>query len=158
LTVVGPELALSKGIVNEFNHKGLKIFGPTKEATEIESSKVFSKYIMEKYNIPTADYQVFQDSKDALDYIKQKEFPLVLKADGLAAGKGVFIVNNISEAEKALDTLMNKKIFGDAGQQVIVEDYLEGEEVSILAFSDGRNVVPMVPSQDHKKRWFYKKF
>lgn len=151
LTIVGPELPLSRGIVNEFNRRGLKIFGPTKEATEIESSKVFSKYIMEKYNIPTADYQVFQDSKDALDYIKQREFPLALKADGLAAGKGVFIVNNISEAEKALDTLMNKKIFGDAGQQVIVEDYLEGEEVSILAFSDGRNVVPMVPSQDHKK-------
>jgi phosphoribosylamine--glycine ligase len=151
LTVVGPELSLSMGIVDEFTKRGLKIFGPTKVATEIESSKVFSKYMMKKYNIPTADYCAFTDNKEALAYVKKRQFPLVLKADGLAAGKGVFIVHNIKEAETSLDSLMNEKIFGDAGRQVIVEDYLEGEEVSVLAFSDGQNVVPMVSSQDHKK-------
>jgi len=151
LTVVGPELSLSMGIVDEFTKRGLKIFGPTKMATEIESSKVFSKHMMEKYNIPTADYCTFTDNKEALAYIKKSQFPLVLKADGLAAGKGVFIVHNIEEARTSLDSLMNEKIFGDAGLQVIVEDYLEGEEVSVLAFSDGQNVVPMVSSQDHKK-------
>ena len=151
LTVVGPELSLSMGIVDEFTKRGLKIFGPTKIATEIESSKVFSKYMMKKYNIPTADYCTFTDYKEAIAYIKKRSFPLVLKADGLAAGKGVFIVHNMEEAETSLDSLMNQKIFGDAGLQVIVEDYLEGEEVSILAFSDGENVVPMVSSQDHKK-------
>jgi len=107
--------------------------------------------MMKKYNIPTADYFTFTDNKKALAYIEKRPFPLVLKADGLAAGKGVFIVHNMEEAETSLDSLMNQKIFGDAGLQVIVEDYLEGEEVSILAFSDGENVVPMVSSQDHKK-------
>ena len=151
LTVVGPEQSLSKGIVDEFTERGLKIFGPTKAAAEIESSKVFSKYMMKKYNIPTADYCTFTDNKEALTYIKKRQFPLVLKADGLAAGKGVFIVHDIEEARSSLDSLMNEKIFGDAGRQVIVEDYLEGEEVSVLAFSDGENVIPMVSSQDHKR-------
>lgn len=151
LTVVGPEISLSLGIVNEFNKRRLKIFGPTKKATEIESSKVFSKYMMKKYNIPTADYSTFTDNEEALAYIKKRQFPQVLKADGLAAGKGVFIIHNIEEARISLDSLMNEKIFGDAGRKVIVEDYLEGEEVSVLAFSDGQNVVPMVPSQDYKK-------
>ena len=151
LTVVGPELSLSLGIVDEFTKRDLKIFGPTKIAAEIESSKAFSKYMMKRYNIPTADYSIFTENKEALAYIKKRQFPLVLKADGLAAGKGVFIVYNIKEAETSLDSLMNEKIFGDAGRQVIVEDYLEGEEVSVLAFSDGENVVPMVSSQDHKK-------
>jgi len=151
LTVVGPELSLSLGIVDEFNQRGLKIFGPTKIATEIESSKVFSKNMMKKYHIPTADYATFNDMKEALTHIKKRQFPLVLKADGLAAGKGVFIVHGMEEAEASLDSLMNEKIFGDAGRQVIVEDFLEGEEVSVLAFSDGTNVIPMVSSQDHKK-------
>ena len=151
LTVVGPELPLSKGIVNEFNKQGLRIFGPSKEATEIESSKVFSKYLMKKYNIPTANYEVFQNSEEALDYIKQQTFPLVIKADGLAAGKGVFIVKNLDQAEDALNTLMKKKTFGEAGRQIVIEEFLEGEEVSILAFCDGKTVVPMVSSQDHKK-------
>ena len=151
LTVVGPELPLSKGIVNEFNKQGLRIFGPSKEATEIESSKVFSKYLMKKYNIPTANYEVFQNSEKALDYIKQQTFPLVIKADGLAAGKGVFIVKNLDQAEDALNTLMKKKTFGEAGRQIVIEEFLEGEEVSILAFCDGKTVVPMVSSQDHKK-------
>ncbi|MCK4309343.1 MAG: phosphoribosylamine--glycine ligase, partial [Candidatus Atribacteria bacterium] len=151
LTVVGPELPLSKGIVNEFNKQGLRIFGPSKEATEIESSKVFSKYLMKKYNIPTANYEVFQNSGEALDYIKQQTFPLVIKADGLAAGKGVFIVKDIDQARDALDELMKKKKFGEAGRQVVIEEFLEGEEISILAFCDGKTVVPMVSSQDHKK-------
>ena len=151
LTVVGPELPLSKGIVNEFNRLDLKIFGPSREATKIESSKVFSKYLMKKYNIPTANYEVFQNSEEALDYIKQQTFPLVIKADGLAAGKGVFIVKNLDQAEDALNTLMKKKTFGEAGRQIVIEEFLEGEEVSVLAFSDGKTVVPMVSSQDHKK-------
>ena len=151
LTLVGPELPLSKGIVNEFNKKDLRIFGPSQEATEIESSKVFSKYLMKKYNIPTANYKVFQNSEEALDYIKQQTFPLVIKADGLAAGKGVFIVKNLDQAEDALNTLMKKKTFGEAGRQIVIEEFLEGEEVSILAFCDGKTVVPMVSSQDHKK-------
>jgi phosphoribosylamine--glycine ligase len=151
LTIVGPELPLSNGIVNEFNRKGLQIFGPSKKATEIESSKVFSKYLMKKYNIPTANYEVFQNSEEAFDYIKQQNFPLVIKADGLAAGKGVFIVKNLVQARDALNVLMEEKKFGEAGRQVVIEEFLEGEEVSILAFSDGRNVVPMVSSQDHKK-------
>jgi len=151
LTVVGPELPLSKGIVNEFNRWGLKIFGPSQEAAEIESSKVFSKYLMKKYNIPTANYEVFQNSEEALDYIKQQTFPLVIKADGLAAGKGVFIVKNLDQAGDALDILMEEKKFGEAGRQIVVEEFLEGEEVSILAFCDGEAVVPMISSQDHKK-------
>ena len=151
LTVVGPELSLSMGIVDEFTKRGLKIFGPTKTATEIESSKVFSNYMMKKYLIPTANYSTFTDTKAAMAYIEKRPFPLVLKADGLAAGKGVFIVRDADEAKAALDSLMNEKIFGDAGLQVIVEDYLEGEEVSVLAFSDGETVIPMVSSQDHKK-------
>jgi len=151
LTVVGPELPLSQGIVNEFNKQGLRIFGPSKEAAEIESSKVFSKYLLKKYNIPTANYQVFQNSEKALDEIKKQTFPLVIKADGLAAGKGVFIVKNLLEAKDALDALMDEKKFGEAGRQVIVEEFLEGEEISILAFCDGKTVIPMVSSQDHKK-------
>jgi len=151
LTVVGPELPLSRGIVNEFNQQGLRIFGPSKEAAEIESSKVFSKYLLKKYNIPTANYEVFQNSKKALDDIKKQTFPLVIKADGLAAGKGVFIVKNLLQARDALDALMVEKQFGEAGRQVIIEEFLEGEEVSILSFCDGKTVVPMVSSQDHKK-------
>jgi len=151
LTIVGPELPLSRGIVNEFNKQGLRIFGPSKEATEIESSKVFSKYLLKKHNIPTANYQVFQNSEKALDYINKQTFPLVIKADGLAAGKGVFIVKNLVEARDALGALMEEKKFGEAGRQVIIEEFLEGEEVSILAFCDGKTVIPMVSSQDHKK-------
>jgi len=121
LTVVGPELPLSRGIVNEFNKQGLRIFGPSKEATEIESSKVFSKYLMKKYNIPTANCEVFQNIEEAFDYIKKQIFPLVIKADGLAAGKGVFIVKNLDQAGDALNTLMKKKTFGEAGRQIVIE-------------------------------------
>jgi len=151
LTIVGPELPLSRGMVDEFDKLGLKIFGPNQKATQIESSKVFSKYLMKKYNIPSANYAVFQDIKKAFDYVKQQAFPLVIKADGLAAGKGVFIVKGIKQAKEALDSLMKKKIFGDAGEYVVIEEFLEGEEISVLAFSDGKTIVPMVSSQDHKK-------
>lgn len=151
LTIVGPELSLSRGMVDEFDKLGLKIFGPNQKATQIESSKVFSKYLMKKYNIPSASYAVFQDIKKAFNYVKQQAFPLVIKADGLAAGKGVFIVKGIKQAKEALDSLMKKKIFGDAGEYVVIEEFLEGEEISVLAFSDGKTVVPMVSSQDHKK-------
>ena len=151
LTIVGPELPLSRGMVDEFDRLGLKIFGPNQKATQIESSKVFSKYLMKKYNIPSANYVVFQDIKKAFDYVKQQAFPLVIKADGLAAGKGVFIVQGIKQAQEALDSLMKKKIFGDAGEYVVIEEFLEGEEISVLAFSDGETIVPMVSSQDHKK-------
>jgi phosphoribosylamine--glycine ligase len=151
LTIVGPELSLSRGMVDDFDKQGLKIFGPNQKATQIESSKVFSKYLMKKYNIPSANYAVFQDIKKAFDYVKQQAFPLVIKADGLAAGKGVFIVKGIKQAKEALDSLMKKKIFGDAGEYVVIEEFLEGEEISVLAFSDGKTVVPMVSSQDHKK-------
>jgi phosphoribosylamine--glycine ligase len=151
LTIVGPELSLSRGMVDEFDKLGLKIFGPNQKATQIESSKVFSKYLMKKYNIPSANYAVFQDIKKAFDYVKQQAYPLVIKADGLAAGKGVFIVQGIKQAQEALDSLMKKKIFGDAGEYVVIEEFLEGEEISVLAFSDGKTIVPMVSSQDHKK-------
>jgi phosphoribosylamine--glycine ligase len=151
LTIVGPELPLSRGMVDEFDRLGLKIFGPNQKATQIESSKVFSKYLMKKYNIPSANYAVFQDIKKAFDYVKQQAFPLVIKADGLAAGKGVFIVKGIKQSKEALDSLMKKKIFGDAGEYVVIEEFLEGEEISVLAFSDGETIVPMVSSQDHKK-------
>lgn len=151
LTLVGPELPLSKGIVNEFNKKNLRIFGPSQEATEIESSKVFSKHLMKKYNIPTANYEVFKNSEKALDYIKQQTFPLVIKADGLAAGKGVFIIKNLEQAKDALDILMKEKKFGEAGRQVVIEEFLEGEEISILAFCDGKTIIPMISSQDHKR-------
>ena len=151
LTVVGPELPLSRGIVNEFNKQDLRIFGPSKEATEIESSKIFSKYLMKKHNIPTANYEVFQNSGEALDSVKQQTFPFVIKADGLAAGKGVFIVKDIDQARDALDELMKEKKFGEAGRQVVIEEFLEGEEISILAFCDGKTIIPMVSSQDHKK-------
>jgi phosphoribosylamine--glycine ligase len=151
LTLVGPELPLSKGIVNEFNKKNLRIFGPSQEATEIESSKVFSKHLMKKYNIPTANYEVFKNSEKALDYIIQQTFPLVIKADGLAAGKGVFIINNLEQAKDALDILMEEKKFGEAGRQVVIEEFLDGEEISILAFCDSKTIIPMISSQDHKR-------
>ena len=151
LTVVGPELPLAQGIVDEFNQKGLPIFGPSREASEIESSKVFSKHLMKKYNIPTANYEVFEDSEKAWTYLKAQTFPVVIKADGLAAGKGVFIVKNLEEAREALDALMKEKKLGEAGRRVVIEEFLAGEEVSILAFCSGETVVPMVPSQDYKK-------
>ncbi len=151
LTIVGPEIPLSLGIVNLFEKHHYPIFGPTREAAEIESSKVYAKYMMDKYSVPTARYQVFDNKVRALSYIKKQSFPLVLKADGLASGKGVLVVQNISQAEEALSQIMTERMFGEAGKRVITEEFLSGEEVSMLVFTDGTHFLPMVSSQDHKK-------
>jgi len=151
LTVVGPEMPLSAGIVDIFEAAGLKIFGPSKAAAEIESSKALAKEIMAKYGIPTAAFQVFTDPDEAISYIKRVGVPCVLKADGLAAGKGVIVAMDEQTALDGVRSIMVDRKFGAAGARLVVEEYLAGEEVSILAFTDGVNVVPMVPSQDHKR-------
>lgn len=150
-TIVGPEVPLSSGIVDLFEQHHYPIFGPTQKAAEIESSKVFAKQIMSKYHIPTARFQVFEEYQEALSYLKTQSFPLVIKADGLASGKGVLIAGNRPEAEQALAQIMKEYRFGEAGRRVIIEEFLSGEEVSMLVFSDGKHVLPMIPSQDHKK-------
>lgn len=150
-TIVGPEVPLSSGIVDLFELHHYPIFGPTQKAAEIESSKVFAKQIMSKYHIPTARFQVFEEYQEALSYLKTQSFPLVIKADGLASGKGVLIAGNRPEAEQALAQIMKEYRFGEAGRRVIIEEFLSGEEVSMLVFSDGKHVLPMIPSQDHKK-------
>jgi len=151
LTVVGPEIPLVAGIVDEFEKEGLKIFGPTKAAAMLEGSKVFSKEFMLKHNIPTASAKIFDDEKAAIKYIQEKNGFVVVKADGLAAGKGVIVCKDIEEAEEAIHRIMVKKEFGESGKRVIVEDCLDGEEASILAFTDGETIVPMASSQDHKR-------
>jgi phosphoribosylamine--glycine ligase len=151
LTIVGPEDPLSKGIVDLFEKEGRKILGPTKAAAQLESSKVFSKELMRSHSIPTAEYRVFTSYLHAEEYIRFKGTPIVIKADGLAAGKGVFIANTMEEALDALKTIMKDKAFGDAGNRVIVEDCLRGEEASYMVFTDGKTIVPMVSSQDHKR-------
>lgn len=151
LTIVGPEIPLSLGIVNLFEKNNYPIFGPTREAAEIESSKVFSKYLMDKYHVPTARYRVFENDSAALSYLHDQTFPLVLKADGLAGGKGVLIVHGLSQAEEAISQIMKEKKFGEAGKRVIIEEFLAGEEVSMLIFTDGKHFLPMLSSQDHKK-------
>lgn len=150
-TIVGPELPLVKGIVNEFKKDNLKIFGPTKEAAILEGSKVFTKEFLKRNNIPTASFKIFNQEKQALDYLKIKKFPQVIKVDGLAAGKGVFVSQNIDEARQALDLIFNKKSFGASGEKIIIEDCLVGEEASILVVSDGKNFIPLASSQDHKR-------
>lgn len=151
LTVVGPEVPLALGIVDKFREKGLRIFGPSQKAAEIEGSKAFAKNLMAKYHIPTAQYRVFTDVEKAKDYIRELGVPCVVKADGLAAGKGVMVCFELEEALTAVEEILVDNKFGQAGSQVIVEEYLEGEEVSILAFTDGKNIVPMVSAQDHKR-------
>ena len=150
LTVVGPELPLTLGIVDSFEEKGLNIFGPSKKAAEIEGSKVFAKDLMQKYEIPTAVYRVFKNPKNAKDYVKEHSLPLVVKADGLAAGKGVIICKTNEDALDAIRLIMEKREFGRAGDRVIVEDFLKGQEVSFLAITDGKTVIPLPPCQDHK--------
>ena len=151
LTVVGPEIPLVKGIVDEFQRRGLKVFGPQQELALLEGSKVFSKEIMAKFSVPTADFRVFSGEASASNFIREKGMPVVVKADGLAAGKGVFVCNNLQEAQEALKAIMVDKKFGDSGNHVVVEDYLEGEEASILVLSDGKSIVPLASSQDHKR-------
>jgi len=151
LTIVGPEGPLSMGIVDEFTDAGLRIFGPSGKAAEIEASKRFSKDLMKKYHIPTAEYGVFTDKAAAAAYVREKGAPIVVKADGLAAGKGVVVAETVQEALKALDIIMTEKAYGMAGERVVIEECLRGEEASFMAFSDGRTVVPMASSQDHKR-------
>ncbi|MDQ1271839.1 MAG: phosphoribosylamine---glycine ligase [Planctomycetota bacterium] len=150
LTVVGPEDVLIAGIVDRFRDGHLRIFGPNKRASTIEGSKVFAKNIMRKHGIPTADFKVFEDIKQAKKHITTCEFPLVIKADGLAKGKGVFICKTLDDADKHLDNIMKGKIFGHAGDKVVIEEFLSGEEVSILAVTDGNTILPLSSVQDHK--------
>jgi phosphoribosylamine--glycine ligase len=151
ITIVGPEVPLSLGIVDYFEKGGLKIFGPYSIAAKIESSKVFSKYIMKKYSIPCSEGKSFLDPAKAIEYIKNHSLPVVIKADGLAAGKGVIIANTYQEAVTAVSDIMERRVFGAAGEQLIVEQFLTGKEVSLLAFTDGNTVKPMVPACDYKR-------
>lgn len=150
LTVIGPEAPLACGIVDRFIVMGMPIFGPTKQAALIESSKVFAKELMKKYNIPCARSASFSQYTQAKEYIKQQILPIVIKADGLAAGKGVIVANSIPQALDALSNIMEAKAFGTAGDRVVIEEYLVGKEMSCFAFTDAHTVVPMVPARDYK--------
>ena len=149
--VVAPDDPLVLGAVDALNAKGIKTFGPNKAAAIIEGSKVFSKNLMKKYNIPTAQYEVFTDMEAALDYLKTAPIPTVVKADGLALGKGVIIAQTRDEAIDAVKSIMGDKIFGESGSSIVIEEFLTGPEVSVLAFTDGETLVPMVSSMDHKR-------
>jgi len=151
LVVVGPEAPLASGIVDYFDNLGIPIFGPTKAATQIESSKVFARNLMEKYGIPCPEGAIFSSYSEAREYLQEQSPPVVIKADGLAAGNGVIIAGSLSEAEKALGDIMEAKIFGSAGERVVIDEYLSGREVSLIAFTDGKTVSPMVPACDYKK-------
>ncbi|HCP33417.1 MAG: phosphoribosylamine--glycine ligase [SAR324 cluster bacterium] len=150
LTVVGPEEPLVLGIVDEFKRRGLKVYGPDRQSALLEGSKAHAKAVMERHGIPTAKFQEFTHFGEALEYIREKGAPLVIKADGLAAGKGVTVADTLEEAEAALDDSLRQSVFGEAGQKVVVEEFLQGEEMTVLAFVDGETVLPLVPSQDHK--------
>ena len=151
LTIIGMDDPLVGGIVDVFEEKGLAVFGPRKNAAVLEGSKSFSKDLMKKYNIPTAFYETFTDVKDALEYLKSAAYPIVLKADGLALGKGVLICNSYEEAKQGAETIMVDKQFGDAGNSMVVEEFMIGREVSVLAFVDGKTVKTMTSAQDHKR-------
>jgi phosphoribosylamine--glycine ligase len=150
-TVVGPEAPLASGIVDYFTEKNLKIFGPSKNAAQLESSKIWAKNFMKRNNIPTADFEIFDDPKKAEDYVKSINHNVVIKADGLAAGKGVIVCNSTDEALSAIDIILVKKIFGDAGNKIIIEERIDGVEASYIALSDGNFAIPMATSQDHKR-------
>jgi phosphoribosylamine--glycine ligase len=150
LTIVGPEVPLGLGIVDEFNKYNLAIFGPNKYAAQLETSKVFAKNFCHKYNLPTPDFVTFTDSSSAKKYLETKKFPIVIKASGLAAGKGVVIVNNKQEAVVTIDRIIEKKEFGKAGETIVIEDFIIGQEVSMLAICDGNTIIPLVPTRDHK--------
>lgn len=151
LTVVGPEVPLAAGIVNLFRSRGLKIFGPTKEAAQLESSKDFAKAFMHRHHIPTAEYQTFSDTAAAHEYIAQKGAPIVIKADGLAAGKGVVVAMTEQEAHDAVEMMLSDNKLGDAGARIVVEEFLAGEEASFIVMVDGKNILPLATSQDHKR-------
>ncbi|WP_076592315.1 phosphoribosylamine--glycine ligase [Herminiimonas arsenitoxidans] len=151
LTVVGPETPLAAGIVNIFRNQGLKIFGPTKEAAQLESSKDFAKSFMQRHAIPTAEYQTFSEVNAAHDYINLKGAPIVIKADGLAAGKGVVVAMSLDEAHHAVDMMLSDNKLGDAGARVVIEEFLAGEEASFIVMVDGKNILALATSQDHKR-------
>ena len=151
MTVVAPDDPLAAGLVDYLEERGFRAFGPRANAAIIEGSKAFSKHLMTKYGIPTADYKEFTDYDDAAEYVRGAEYPLVVKADGLALGKGVIICQNAQEGEEAVREMMVDKKFKDAGKKIIVEEFLTGKEVSVLCFTDGQTIVPMVSSQDHKR-------
>ncbi len=151
LTVVGSEAPLADGIVDHFRKANLKIFGPSKDASIVEASKVFAKRFMSRNSIPTARFQVFKDAQSAVEYVRNIQMPVVIKADGLAAGKGVIICNRVEEAIAAINNIMVERIFDEAGSQILIEEFLTGEEVSVLAFTDGEHAVQMVSAQDHKR-------
>ena len=151
MTVVAPDDPLAAGLVDYLEERGFRAFGPRANAAIIEGSKAFSKHLMTKYGIPTADYKEFTDYDEAAEYVKGAEYPLVVKADGLALGKGVIICQNAQEGEEAVREMMVDKKFKDAGKKIIVEEFLTGKEVSVLCFTDGQTIVPMVSSQDHKR-------
>ncbi|CUI05312.1 phosphoribosylamine--glycine ligase [Massilia sp. P8910] len=151
LTVVGPETPLAAGIVNLFRGRGLKIFGPTKEAAQLESSKDFAKAFMQRHGIPTATYQTFSDVAQAHAYIDTNGAPIVIKADGLAAGKGVVVAMTLEEAHQAVDHMLADNRFGDAGARIVIEEFLAGEEASFIVMCDGKNILPLATSQDHKR-------
>ena len=150
-TVVGPEAPLAAGIVDKFRAAGLRIFGPTKAAAQLESSKDFAKAFMKRHNIPTADYESFTDPEAAHAYVRRKGAPIVVKADGLAAGKGVVVAMSEQEAHDAIDMMLEGHTFGNAGARVVIEDFLDGEEASFIVMVDGENILPMATSQDHKR-------
>ncbi|MBO1927008.1 phosphoribosylamine--glycine ligase [Thiomicrorhabdus sp. 6S2-11] len=152
LAIVGPEVPLVLGVVDAFQAAGLKCFGPTKGAAQLEGSKAFSKDFLAKHNIPTAAYQVFTEIPPAVEYIKEMGAPIVIKADGLAAGKGVILADTVEEAIEAVEDMLEGNKFGDAGARVVVEEFLVGEEASFIVMADGVNVLPMATSQDHKAR------
>ncbi|MDO7788414.1 phosphoribosylamine--glycine ligase [Desulforamulus aquiferis] len=151
LTVVGPEIPLTNGIVDIFEKEGLRVFGPSRVAAEIEGSKALAKDIMDKYNIPTARYATFENPEEAKEYVQKYGAPCVVKADGLAAGKGVIVAMDDETALAAVDIIMAQRIFGQAGDRVVIEEFLQGEEVSVLAFVEGDTIIPMISSQDHKR-------
>ncbi len=152
LTIVGPEAPLVIGVVDSFQSEGLAIFGPTKAASQLEGSKAFCKDFLDRNNIPTAFYDVFTETAPAIKYVEEKGTPIVIKADGLAAGKGVIIANTQQEAEDAINDMLEGNRFGDAGSRVVVEEFLFGEEASFIVMVDGKNILPMATSQDHKAR------
>ena len=151
LTVVGPEAPLAAGVVNIFRARGLKIFGPTKEAAQLESSKDFAKQFMARHKIPTAAFETFTDMAAAHAYVDDKGAPIVIKADGLAAGKGVVVAMTLEDAHRAIDDMLSGNKLGSAGSRVVIEDYLDGEEASFIVMVDGKNVLPLASSQDHKR-------
>lgn len=151
LTIPGPEVSLVAGITGGFEAAGLKVWGPSRAAAQLEGSKSFSKQFMRDHNIPTADFKVFDDYDAACTYVRDRNSPLVIKADGLAAGKGVYVCDNSQEALDALDAIMVRRIFGDAGRRVVIEERLSGPEVSVLAICDGKQALPLIPARDHKR-------